>query len=313
MVSSYDLGAPISESGNYTDKYYATKDLIEKYNPIKTRAPDAPSVIPATALDNITLERQITFANLLATIDPIPSASVIPMEKLNINNGGGQSYGYIVYRKTNLDIPANAVLRIAGRVCDAVIVLVNNALVSHVLSSADDINQNVTSHTENIEITLTGIDLSGATLDIIVENWGRVSNRLYKQLKGIWQGEVTMNGEDLKDWSIYPLEFRTSWTNSLDDWEDADTSIAGPVLYSATFSYYIAPVQDTFIHMENWTKGIVIVNGLVLGRYSKMGPVQTLYLPAPFLTRGNNTICVFEHYQAGSQIVFSDQHIYKNY
>ena len=46
--------------------------------------------------------------------------------------------------------------------------------------------------------------------------------------------------------------------------------------------------------MEKWGKGIVFVNGINLGRYWKVGPQQTLYLPGCFLKKGKNDIVVFE-------------------
>ena len=36
------------------------------------------------------------------------------------------------------------------------------------------------------------------------------------------------------------------------------------------------------------------VNGVNLGRYWKIGPQQTLYLPGCFLHKGQNTVVVFE-------------------
>nr|KAG5691953.1 hypothetical protein BaRGS_000662 [Batillaria attramentaria] len=40
--------------------------------------------------------------------------------------------------------------------------------------------------------------------------------------------------------------------------------------------------------VSEWHKGIVIVNGINLGRYWEKGPQKTLYLPAPFLRTGKN-------------------------
>ena len=39
---------------------------------------------------------------------------------------------------------------------------------------------------------------------------------------------------------------------------------------------------------------IVFVNGVNLGRYWKVGPQQTLYLPGCYLHKGQNTVVVFE-------------------
>ena len=51
---------------------------------------------------------------------------------------------------------------------------------------------------------------------------------------------------------------------------------------------------DTFLSMEGWGKGVVLVNGFNLGRYWNIGPTKTLYIPAPLLKKGRNEIVVFE-------------------
>lgn len=47
---------------------------------------------------------------------------------------------------------------------------------------------------------------------------------------------------------------------------------------------------DTFLDMSGWHKGIVFVNGFNIGRYFRIGPQQTLYVPAPLLKSGNNEV-----------------------
>jgi beta-galactosidase len=46
--------------------------------------------------------------------------------------------------------------------------------------------------------------------------------------------------------------------------------------------------------MESWGKGIVFVNGVNIGRYWKVGPQQTLYVPGVWLKKGENKIVIFE-------------------
>lgn len=42
--------------------------------------------------------------------------------------------------------------------------------------------------------------------------------------------------------------------------------------------------------MQGWSKGVVFLNGVNLGRYWKKGPQKTLYVPAPLLKRGINKV-----------------------
>lgn len=71
-----------------------------------------------------------------------------------------------------------------------------------------------------------------------------------------------------------------------------------------------APLKDTFVDIQDWSKGIVIVNGFVLGRIFAVGPQQTLYLPAGLLQEGENEIVVFEHFRAPEYLKFSDVPIF---
>ncbi len=42
--------------------------------------------------------------------------------------------------------------------------------------------------------------------------------------------------------------------------------------------------------MQDWTKGVIFVNGFNIGRYWDKGPQKTLYIPAPLLKYGNNEV-----------------------
>lgn len=265
--------------------------------------------MPPVSYQTLNVTSQLNFETLLTFITPVYSSMLIPMEKLNINGNSGQSYGYIMYRKKNLKIPANGTLLIEGRVCDTVMVRVNGKLVSPIISKTRDLNNFGTSKVANSTLILTNTDLHNATLDLIVENWGRINVAVYKAFKGLWQGGVKINENYLQDWEIYSLEFKKSWNNKLSKWQNFASTTVGPAVYRTTLKITGTP-KDTFLNMEKWTKGIVIVNGFVLGRYAKIGPIQTLYLPAPLLKTGSNEILIFEHFKPHSQVDFAKNHIY---
>lgn len=50
---SYDYDSPISEGGDLTDKFQATLEIINNYNPVKTRTPDAPETPERVTFDDI--------------------------------------------------------------------------------------------------------------------------------------------------------------------------------------------------------------------------------------------------------------------
>lgn len=120
-------------------------------------------------MDDVKIEEQILLSELIENFpDKIHSENVVSMEKLPINNNSGiiiyiqvlieksrfwklisitihfknsgQSYGYIVYRKTNINLKAHAILKITGYVRDHVLVLVNGKLVNQLLTRLDDLN-----------------------------------------------------------------------------------------------------------------------------------------------------------------------------
>ena len=63
----------------------------------------------------------------------------------------------------------------------------------------------------------------------------------------------------------------------------------GPTLYRTTFIINDEP-KDTFLRMKGWTKGVCFINGHNLGRYWERGPQKTLYVPAPWLQKGENEV-----------------------
>ena len=77
---------------------------------------------------------------------------------------------------------------------------------------------------------------------------------------------------------------------SLQGWKKGTfQSMGSPTLYRAKFEITDDP-KDTFIDMTGWHKGIVFVNSFNLGRYWKIGPQAALYVPAPLLVTGTNTV-----------------------
>lgn len=232
------------------------------------------------------------------------------MELLPINGMSGQSYGYVVYRANLSEVPAGSVLTIGGRVCDSVVVRLNGELASEPLEDSSDLNDFGFWRTKNSNLTFTGRHLTNATLDLLVENWGRNNFgylEQFNQFKGLWQGNIYLDGKEIMDWLIYPLEFKRSWIRSLSGW-DLPSITRGPSLNRATFE--VVTPADTYLDMRNWCKGIVIINDFVLGRYARIGPQQTLYLPKSLLKSGLNTVIVFEHYIPYSAIEFSAKPIF---
>ncbi|CAH1983098.1 unnamed protein product [Acanthoscelides obtectus] len=308
-TTSYDYDAPISENGALTPKYYAVKEAIAQRNSIKTKLPDIPEARKLVAYPSVKVTNRILISDALLYLGkPLQSEKLLAMEQLPINNNSGQSYGYIAYRKENLDIPAGAKLTIPGYVRDTILVLVNGKLVQKPPKQLSDINGFGFWIQKDSSIVLSDKDLKNATVDLIVENFGRNTLGVFV-LKGL-MGDVFLNSQALNNWTIIPMEFASSWIPyQVHQQEFVDTSTNSAI---HKFKIHIqGDPQDTYLDMREWSKGIVTVNGFVLGRYFFLGPQQALYLPAPLLRNGDNDIVVFEHFKAPEMLKFIDRAVYE--
>lgn len=311
-ITSYDYDAPLSEFGNYTEKYYVVKELIEKYNTVKTKLPDLPSFKAPISYPSVKIEKYLGYDQIIKQLPhKINSKDLISMENLPINNNTGQSFGYIIYRKTNISIKKDSFLKILGYVQDSVNVYINGKLTT---VNVVDLNSFGYWKDQNSTLDLSSENgFVNATLDLVVENLGRNNfgplDQFY-QFKGLTEG-VLLDEEKIEDWEIFPIEFKKSWNEKLSGWAPIkDDVYIGGGLYKADL--ILEETKDTFLDMSDWNKGVVIVNNFVLGRYWQIGPQQSLYLPAPLLKVGTNEIIVFEQFSPNKMLVFSSTPIYGN-
>ncbi|CAG9772540.1 unnamed protein product [Ceutorhynchus assimilis] len=304
-VTSYDYDGPITEQGQISEKFNATKKLLAKYNTVKTKLPEISETPAAVTFDDIKIEQQILLKDIIDSHpNKIKSNNVIPMEAI------GQNFGYIVYRKTNLNLNAHAILKITGYVRDHVLVLVDGKLMNPALTSVDDLNKFGYWRLVDSAITLPNQALTNVTLDLIVENNSRTNFGIlnqFNQLKGLTE-DVYIDDNIIQNWELIPLDFKKSWNNALTGWHEVKNRELTPALYKVTFT--VSELRDTYINVQEWQKGIVIINNFVLGRIFAVGPQQTLYLPAGLLKEGENEIIIFEHFSAPEYVKFSDKHIW---
>ena len=75
---------------------------------------------------------------------------------------------------------------------------------------------------------------------------------------------------------------------------DVSGEITSPAFLRGYFEIEDTPC-DSFVKLDGFTKGFVVINGFNIGRYfNEAGPQKTLYVPAPILKKGKNEIIVFE-------------------
>ena len=267
-LTSYDYDAPISEAGWATEKYNTLRTLMKEY--VKYPVPEVPAQIPVISIPSIKLTNTVNLFDLIESEEPVENDTLMTFEDMN------QGYGYMLYRR-HFNQPISGMMKVPG-IADYGIVYINGEKVGELnrLTGQDSLEVNVPFN---------------ATLDILVENLGRINYgaRINDNLKGITKPITISNNEITGNWQMYGIpmdkmpvmpKIRSPYVQGL------------PTLYFGTFN--LDKVGDTFLDMEKWGKGIVFVNGVNLGRYWKVGPQQTLYLPGCYLKKGTNTIVVFE-------------------
>ena len=129
----------------------------------------------------------------------------------------------------------------------------------------------------------------GAVLEILVENMGRVnySFKLEHQRKGIDSG-VVINDHQKFGWNMFVCD--EAVMASLQP--AGQTDAKAPAAHTLTFT--VDEKADTWLALPGWGKGTVILNGFCLGRFWEIGPQQRLYIPAPLLREGENTLLIVE-------------------
>lgn len=282
-VTSYDYDGILTEAGDLTEKYYACKDVISKYVSI-------PSVTikesKKLVYGKVELSGRVSLFNVIDDIAVKRNLkNPVSMEYLD------QNFGYIMYR-TVIKVPGVRKIDLI-RTADRVHYFVDEKLNDIRYDSSISIGKRIEFTHENTK------------LDFLVENMGRVNfgNNMNFQHKGI-AGGVLIDGALHQGFEIYPLDF--------DDLSNLDFTKGyqeGTPSFSR-FEFVVDECCDTFLKLDGFGKGFVIVNGYNVGRYFHVGPQKTLYIPAPLLLKGTNEIIVFESDgKVNTYIEFLDKHI----
>lgn len=271
-VTSYDYDAPIDEAGHPTPKFFAYRDVILKHTGAKPLP--VPEVAPVIAIPEFMLDRMASlFDGDLPK--PIASEPLLTMEQVD------QAYGYILYRKHLAEAVHNAPL-VLDPVHDYAQVYLDGTLVGTLDRHYNQTTVNLTSD-------------KPARLDILVENTGRLNST--KWMRHEWKGiqSATLAGQPLTGWQIYSLPME-----KLPTLKPAGDRVAelGAHPHFAGGGFHLDAAGDSFLDVSALGKGVLWLNGRCLGRFWNIGPQQTLYVPGPWLRKGENEVVVFELFAA---------------
>lgn len=273
MCSSYDYDAPISEAGWATPKYYKLRNLLTQYADSGQAIPDVPEAYPIIEIPEFTVDEVAPlFSNLPK---PQMSEKIKPMEQFD------QGWGTILYRATLPAVKEGTVLLI-DEVHDWAQVYADGKLLGRLDRRR---GQNT--------LVLPAL-ADGTCLDILIEAMGRVNfDVAIHDRKGITNKvELILDAhkQELKNWKVY--SFPVDYSFAKNKKFAIGTKQGVPAYYRATFN--LNEVGDVFLDMQTWGKGMVWVNGKAMGRFWKIGPQQTLFMPGCWLKKGKNEIVILD-------------------
>lgn len=294
-TTSYDYDALLNEWGEITPKYLAVQKVMSEHLGVELPKADP---IPLMSIGDVPLtEAGELFDNLVNIGTHHVSSHLHHMEYY------GQNMGYILYR-TRIETQNPTYLLAVNGMADIAHIYFNGIYRG-------------TIHRNDKKQYLPAQWLSdGGTLDILVEHQGRVNFGAVMHMgerKGIL-GNVVIYGvngprQNLFNWDVYtlPMEDLTKLVYADKQLNTAQNTPDRPMFYKGTFQ--AEEKKDCFVHLENFNKGFVTVNGFILGRYWEIGPQLSLYLPASVL-KDENEIVVFDiHPTRNPTVSIRDHHI----
>lgn len=279
IATSYDYDAPLAESGAPTAKYAALKEVISRFAPVPDDVP--PPARPAPVLD-VVLGQRVPLAEALPLLGAPVTADHLPtMDEL------GQWTGFALYRT---HVTASDGVLSVGEARDRALVSLDGDPVG-VLDRA--LHQNA--------VALPARD---GVLELLVEDQGRVNyGQRIGEPKGL-VGPARTAVRELVEWEVTPLRlgddpFGETLSEPLAELLRSASSdgvaglapASGTAFFHGTFETEAG--ADHFLRFDGWTKGLLWVNGTLLGRYWSAGPTGTLYVPGP-LVRDVNEVVVLE-------------------
>ncbi|HZQ43099.1 MAG TPA: beta-galactosidase family protein [Acidobacteriaceae bacterium] len=263
-TTSYDYDAPIDEHGDPSYKFNLFRKAILDHTHTSITA--LPSKV---RLKSFPISPEILSASLWRNL-PTPKNSRAPLTFEDLD----QSYGYVLYR-TGLDEGQGGRLILEG-LHDYAQIYIDQQLIG----------------TLDRRLGQTTLDLPrvthAATLDILVENTGRVnySHAILTERAGL-TGSVSLDGEEFRNWENFSLPM-----DDLSSLRFERERCSGPCFFKTNME--VTTPADTYIDTQALDKGQLWLGDHNLGRFWSIGPQYTLYAPGCWEQRGANRITIFD-------------------
>lgn len=272
QTTSYDYDAPIDEAGNATPKFHQIRQLFSNYLQEGETLPEIPAAEKILKVGPIQFSAFAALQNNLPA--PVLSDTAKFMEDLN------QDFGAVLYQ-TTLKKGKKGRLQFK-EIHDYALVYLDKKLIGTI-----DRRKN----NYSLEIPERKKD---ATLQVLVEATGRVNyGEAMHDRKGIHGPVNLLVGEVatvLKNWKHYSI--RLGENNIPIVYQPLKGQKAEAGFYKGNFS--VKELEDTYLDLSKWKKGLVWINGNCLGRFWEIGPTQTMLVPGSWLKQGKNEVVVFD-------------------
>jgi len=273
-LTSYDYDAPIDESGNATPKYHMLRRLIEQYT--GKPAPPIPAPVKHISIPSFNMKPAHSLFDYAPKVHA--SAQPQPMEYY------GQNQGFIVYRNKLIGHKSGR-LKI-WEPHDYALVYLDGQFIDTVYRDGG-----------NWEVQLPKTNSTTPELTIVVEGMGHINFAQFMiDRKGITD-RVTLNGMTLMNWQTQLLPVDEAFMQQPFPKAVSATKQNGDLRFF-TGEFSLTETGDTYLDLSGYSKGVVFVNGRLLGRYWNLGPQYRLYCPATWLKKGQNKIVVMDLHQS---------------
>lgn len=283
-VTSYDYCAMLTEWGDYTPAYHAVRKLLcEKQGIEPPELPESPK------LQSIGKVELTETASLFENLNNIGEKHHVPVpEGMEYF---GQNFG-LIYYETTLKGKYNASPMYVKNVHDFADVYFDGEKKTSIDRTLYSVEGKTTlkdvifkkKKGESSPFLMPA--LSGERkIGVLVDTMGRVNygeNMLDR--KGI--SDIYLGIQRLMNYDV--------WTLPLDNLDKLKYSSSvkkdEPVFLKGSFK--TDSKADCFIHLDGFNRGCVYINGFNLGRFWKVGPQKSLYIPGTLL-KDENEIIVF--------------------
>lgn len=269
LTTSYDFDAIITESGDLTKKFYKLQSKLHSSFISDEKEPpeeDGRGTIDISGQLNFTILGSLLDPDFRSYLGMVTIKSEYPKTFANLNITDGLVLYEVTVPKISKVVSSEATLH-SKDIRDRGYVYSQDNL----LGILDPDHQNL-----QIPVQLT-------TMHILVENTGYLAQNVIGEPKGII-GNVSLNGQILKDWNIHPFAF------DIEKLQQMAKSIKIKKPRNREISFLLAKfqIQDqitnstlrTYLNMNHQSaKGYVFLNEYSVGKYSLNGPQNELYIP----------------------------------